>query len=198
MAVSTIAGQYGGGLKIACILKEGNITVSSRTYGPGGTYEAGMTFASEIRKGMLVSLSVDTANVYTATSGMPVVDLPANGVDTLIGIVVSEPRLVTAPASSQTTWATMLAGKYYRVATVEIWGGITAIRAMQCVCTTTAVVPGVKTTLSVDASLSLAAFEPVLVDETTAGLGFTPLTYVATGGTYTVLVGIHGINSVVT
>ncbi len=198
MAVSTIAGQYGGGLLQTCILKEGNITVTSRTYGPGGTFETGLAFASELRKGMVVSLSTDTANVYTATEGLPVVAAPSNGVNTLIGIIVSEPRLMASPTTSQTTWATQLSSKYYRVATVEIWGGITAIRAMKCTCTTTAVVPGVETTLSIDASDSAAAYYPVLVDDTTAGKGFTPLTYVATGGSYTVLVGIHGQATVVT
>jgi len=198
MAASTIAGQYGGGIPITCILKEGNITVSSRTYGPGGTYETGMTFATELRKGMVVSLSTDTGNTYTATEGLPVVTAPSNGVNTLIGMIVSEPRFVATPTSSQTTWATMLSSKYYRVATVEIWGGITAIRAMDVVCTTTPVVPGVVTTLSVDASASAAAYKPSLVDDTTNGLGFTPLHYCASGGTYTVLCGIHAQTTVVT
>jgi hypothetical protein len=198
MAVSTIAGQYGGGIPLTCILKEGDITVTTRTYGPGGTFETGLTFASELRKGMLVSLSTDTGNTYAATEGLPVVTAPSNAVDTLIGIITSEPRLMTAPTTTQSTWSTMLSSKYYRVATVEIWGGITAIRAMKVICTTTPVVPGVTTTLSVDASDSAALYAPSLVDDTTAGLGFTPMHYCASGNTLTCLVGIHAQASVVT
>ena len=201
MAVSTIAGDYGGYLKIPCILKEGNITYAARTYGTDGSYEAGVTFASELRKGDIVSLSTDTANVYSVTGPLPVVQANANAADTVIGRIVSDPHPADGLGTitgSQTTWSTMLSGGYYRTATLEVWGGITSVMTAICVCTTTAVVPGVKTTLSVDASATAAAYALSLADDTTNGGGFIPLTYVATGGTYTVLVGINDLATVVT
>ncbi len=201
MSVSTIAGDYGGYLRIPCILKEGNITYAARTYGTDGTYEAGVTFASELRKNDIVSLSTDTANVYSVTGPCPVVQANANAADTVIGRIVSDPQPADGLGTisgSQTTWSTMLSGGYYRTATLEVWGGISSIMSATCICTTTAVVPGVKTTLSIDASDTAAAHALSLVDETTNGAGFIPLTYVATGGTYTVLVGIYDLTTVVT
>jgi len=201
MAVSTIAGDYGGYLKIPCILKEGNITYGARTYGTDGTYEKGVVFASELRKGDIVSLSPDVANVYTATGPCPVVQANVNAEDTVIGRIVSAPQPADGMgtiSASQDTWADMLSGDYYRTATLEVWGGITSIMTAICVCGTTAVVPGIKTTLSVDASATAAAHALSLADDTTNGAGFVPLTYVAADGTYTVLVGINDIATVVT
>lgn len=199
MAVSDEAGNYGGYLNCTCILKEGNITVSSRSYGPGGTYENGATFASELRKGDVVTLSADTGNTYEATGGLPVVQTVANSDTKVFGIIVGEPVWVAMPTSSQSTWATQLSGKYYRIAKVEVWCGITAIRSAVLTSTgTTSIVPGVLTTLSVDVSESTTNHVLTLTDDTTAGVGFCPLTYATGAGTFTVLVGITSLGTAIT
>ena len=117
MAVSSTSGDYGFVKQVPVILKEGNITVSSSAYGPFGKMTA-CTFASEICQGDIVALSTDTANTFAACGGNFVVAPIANGVDLAIGRIVDEPKWVRQPAASQTTWATMLAGNYYRIATV--------------------------------------------------------------------------------
>lgn len=198
MAVSTMAGTKGGVMPQACILKEGNITVSSRAYS-AGTYESVCTFAAELYKGDIVTLSADTGNTYEATGGLPVVQQVANSDTLVLGVITSEPRWVKEPTTSQSTWATMLSGGYYRVATVEILAGVTGIYEATLTSTgTTAIVPGVLTTLSIDVSESNANHKLTLTDNTTSGLGWLPLTYATGAGTFTVLVGSHALGNAIT
>lgn len=126
--------------RLTCILKEGNITVASTTQTAKGPLKRNTySFASEISKGDIVSLSTDSANTATATDGKPVVTASAAGAN--FGIVMSDPEWVRPPAASQTTWATMLAGQYYRIA--EVWVMCSGIlEATTVTAGSTAVSPG--------------------------------------------------------
>lgn len=187
MAVSTIAGFTGGGIELTCILKEGNITTTDRTYGGDGYYDRGQVLQTEIKKDSWVILSTDTANTYAATGGLPVVIPIATGTFD-VGQVISEPRWVTQPTSSQTTWSTMLAGGYYRVATVRFYGFTGVAKAVLVGASAGNLVPGVGSTLEIDASASiaLAAADNVVTlscaDVASGGsAGLIPLHYVASG-----------------
>ena len=205
MAESTYAGDYGGGLQITCILNEGAPTVTARTYGPGGTYETGHVWASELRKGDVVCLDASSNCTFDACKGMPVVETVSNGDDLVIGMIVSEPRLVVAPPNSAAanTLAERLTGQYYRVATVEIWGGITAIRTAHLLTAdAVAITPGGKTLLDVDVSQSTTDHDLVLNDIAGgAGAGFMSFHYVAktaAGTSYTILVGMYDLGTAAT
>ena len=201
MAESTYAGQYGGVIQLTCILDEGAPTVTARTYGTGGTYETGHTWASELRKDDVVTLSAETSNTYEACRGLPVVETVTNGDDKVIGQIVTEPRLVVTPPNTtdSDSLTKRLAGQYYRVATVEIWGGITSVRSARVLCTgTSAITPGSIDELDVDVSESTADHDLVLND--TAGAGFMPFHYVAddTGVSYTCLIGMISLGTATT
>lgn len=155
MAVSTIAGYTGGGTTLTCILKEGNLTYADYGHGADGYYEPVVTIASPIKKGDWVVLSEDTANTYAATKGIPVVKAIAAG--TLdIGVVVSEPEWVKVPTASQNTWSSMLTGQYYRIASVTFPSFVGVAKAVLDGQNAANIVPGIGTTLKVDASASTA------------------------------------------
>lgn len=124
MSSATYAIEYTRGwLYLTCILKEGNIT----KYTTGEFHEGGEVsrtrngYAAAISKGDYVKLSPDTANTLDATEGAPVVDGAITGnTDLIFGIVVTPPKVDKVAATNQTVWATMLAGHYYRTATVAI------------------------------------------------------------------------------
>ena len=200
MAESEYAGQYGGGKTLTCILNEGAPTVTARTYGPAGTYETGHTWATELRKDDLVAIEPSSNCTYEACQGLPCVETVATGVDLVIGQIVSEPRLVVAPGTSAVadTLAERLAGKYYRVASVEIWGGITAIRKAHVLSLgNAAITPGSTTELDVDVSQSTTDHDFVLNDVT--GAGFIPFHYVpGSAGSYSCLVGIYTLGTATT
>lgn len=203
MAESTFAGAYGGVIQITCILDEGAPTVNSRMYGPGGTYEKGHTWATELRKDDVIALSNATSNTYEACKGLPVVETVSNGDDLVIGQIVSEPRLVVVPPNTidANTLTKRLAGQYYRVATVEIWGGITAIRDAHLLrANAIAIVPGVLSTLDVDVSQCNADHDLVLNDVASGGAGFMSFHYVPMGAaaSYTILVGIVALGTAAT
>jgi hypothetical protein len=205
MAESTISGDFGGGIPISCILDEGAPTVTARTYGPGGTFETGLVHAAELRKGDPVALSVETSNTYIACAGMPVVERVSNGDDMIIGMIVSEPSVpVATPATSALadSLTKRLAGKYYRKATVEIWGGITAIRTAHLkTADAVAVTPGGLTLLDLDVSQSIADHDLVLNDIAGgAGAGYMPFHYQAkvAGADVTILVGMVALGTAAT
>ncbi len=200
MAVSTVAGGSRGGVSYTCILKEGNTTYSARGYGPDGYRDEVNTFQTEIYKGEYVMLSTDTANTYAATGGLPVVIPLSNGTFD-IGIVESEPKWVAAPpTSSQSTWSTQLSSKYYRVATVRFLTLNAIEKAVLVGASAGNLVPGVGTTLKVDASASnaLGVADGVITlscaDAASGGSSaLIPMTYVASGSaTVSLLVGFTG------
>jgi len=204
MAESTISGDFGGGIPLTCILDEGNPTVNARTYGPAGTYELGLTWVAELRKGDPVALSVAASNTYIACSGMPVVEQVSNGDDLVIGIITSAPEPVITPANSTVanSLTKRLAAKYYRKATVEIWGGITAIRTAHLkTADAVAVTPGGITLLDLDVSQSIADHDLVLNDiDNGAGAGYMSFHYQAkvAGADVTILVGIVALGTAAT
>lgn len=203
MAELAIAGDVRGGLPLTCILDEGAITVVSRTYGPGGTYDIGISFASELRVNDIVCLSSETACTPEATDLMPVVEQVSNGDDKVFGVIMSEPRLMgSAPAASSSSLADRLAGNYCRVATVEVWAGLTAIRSAHLITADAVnVVPGVTTLLDLDVSQCNTDHDFVLNDvAAAAGAGYMPLHYVAkqAASSHTILVGIVGLGTAAT
>lgn len=157
MAVDTVAGVTAGGIKLACILAEGAPTVTKKTMGTDGYFETGIVWASQIEKGAWVVLDIQEQNTYALTGGLPVVKAATSG-SLIVGRVVSEPRLVNAPATSAAadTHAERLAGKYYRVATVE-WFGLNGVaKAVVVSGDADAIVPGVAGTIQIDASATAA------------------------------------------
>ena len=199
MAVSTIAQYTGGGIKIPCILKEGNLTYGASVHGPDGYSDTGVSIATAIKKDDWVMVSNDAANTYAATEGNPVVVPISGAASMIIGQVISEPEWRAAPpASSQTTWSTMLAGKYYRVATVE-WFGLSGIAKATLVGASTGnVAGGDLTTLKVDVSetgtlQTAGSPNPLAVSDVASGGTLLAFHYAASGSaTVSMLVGFYG------
>jgi len=194
MAESSISGDVGGGIQLTCILEEGNVTVSDVAMNSSGFKERTFSLATPIAKNMPVCLYDSTEATYDATLGMPMMKTIVSG-GKGIGRVVSEPRWqklpsVSADADSLTK---RLTGQFYRVATVELWGGITSIFDVKCVTVdAAAIVPGAVGTISIDASLSIAAGKIVCTDVASGGTGIFPFHYQAkaAAATVTLLVGI--------
>lgn len=201
---SSIAGNYAGGIVITCILDEGAPTVSSTSYDQLGQSAKGLTWASELAENDIVAISNDTANTYAATGGLPVVEKPVNTETLVIGQIVGTPRLMAFPAASADadTLAERLAGKYYRVANVMIFGGITAVREATIMCDgSNACVPGVGTTLKYNITSGATNHELSFDSAASGGVGVIPFHYVPAGSdgdTYTCLVGITGLLLAVT
>jgi hypothetical protein len=201
MAASSISGDYGFVKQVPVILKEGNITVNSSAYGPFGKTTV-CTLATEICQGDIVALSTDTANTFAACGGNFVVAPIANGVDLAIGRIVDEPKWVRQPAASQTTWATMLAGNYYRIATVELFIPMSIFKATIVCANATAITPGTCELIDIDADASLALHGLSVVDVANSGsANMIPLNYVAKSSAATVfnlLIGFKGFGTVTT
>jgi len=204
MAVSQLSSYTGGGIKLTCILNEGNPTVTAGTHGIDGMAAPGITNASGMVKNQWVTLEVDAACTYAATGGLPVVRAMTNGTF-IVGQIVSEPKWVKMPPTSAAanSVANRLAGRYYRVATVEFPCVVGVAKAVLKTANAANLVPGVSTTLQIDASdttalaTALAAQGPVTlscVDHANAGAGMFSFHYVAkeVGGTYNILVGFNG------
>ena len=201
---SDVTGSYPIGFRYTCILNEGNPTVSSRVYNRLGNYDEGLTFAAELHEGDFVALANDADCTFTATGGLPVVEKAVNTESLVIGKIVGTPRMVRTPAASgdADTLAKRLAGNYYRVAVVEIFGGITKIEQATLKHNgTNAVVPGVGTTLNMNITASYANNELRFDAAAANGVGVIPLTYAAAGtdgDLSTILVGITGLMYAVT
>jgi hypothetical protein len=193
MAVSTIAQYTGGGIKLPAILQEGTITVTAGVYGPDGYKDTGISIASPIEKGDWVVLDTDAANTFAATGGNPVAQRITNGT-LIIGQVITNPTWVVVPTTTQTVRATILAGSFYRVATVE-WFGLGGVaKSVFTGADAANVVPGVEATLLIDASATVALTGgPVTLatkDVANGGVGVFSFHYVAKGtATVSILVG---------
>jgi len=201
MTLSTIAGGSSqGGVKIPCILYEGVATVTATGIGSDGYSDSVLTYAAPLAKDQWVSLSADTANTYAATYGLPVV-IPVAASSGIIGKIITEPsKPLVMPASTPTgTWVAHLAGKYFRVATVW-FPGLTAVTKAEFQGVGAAnVVPGLLGTITVDASLTIAAGATtrpetlVVSDCANGGLGVIPLHYAGSGtANVSMLVGFSG------
>jgi hypothetical protein len=193
MAVSTIAQYTGGGIPLPAILREGNLTYYAKVHGADGYYDSGVIPVSPLAKDDWVVMDVDDGNTYDATKGNPVAKAITSGT-LIIGQIITEPKWNAEPTSSQTDWDTMLAGGYYRVATVA-WYGLTGVaKAVMVNGATAAVVPGVAATLEIDASATVALTGGVVslscADVSTGGAGIVSFHYVpASSATVSILVG---------
>jgi len=200
MAISAIAGNYPGGIRITAILDEGAWTAATGAMNAMGTYETTWTAATPLKEGQIVALSNDAANLYTATGGLMVVERPVNAEALIIGQIVSSPTLVVSPTTTDAdtdTLAERLAGKYYRIAEVEIWMFAKITKAsVTTASSTNHIVPGVATKLNYDISLGIVAGDEGLQLKTAAanGVGIVPLNYVddTTTAIFSCLVGITG------
>ena len=199
MAVSTIAGYTGGGIKLPCILAEGNLTYGAKIHGPDGYFDTGVTIATPLQKNDWVTLDVDAANTYIATGGVPVVK-PVCAGSLLVGqIITNQDWISSPPVANQTVRATILAGKWYRVATVEFFGLSGVAKAILVGASTANVVPGVAATLEIDTSATNALNDttgPVSLschDCASGGSGIISFHYVPNGSaTVSILVGFTG------
>lgn len=197
-STSTIAGNYPGGIRITCILEEGNPTVSTSSYDPTGQYRTNLTFASELAEGDIVAIANDTDCTYAATGGIPVVETPVDGETLVVGQIVSTPKLQRFPANSAAANSLVkrLAGKYYRTAVVELWCCNKVIEATVMCNGSNACVPGVGATLHYNIKSGSAGHSLCFDSESSGGVGVIPFHYVAAGSdgdTATILCGITGL-----
>ena len=200
MTISTIAGVQEGGTKLTCILYEGVPTVTTMTHGADGYNDTGFTSASGLVKDQWITVDVQTENTYADTYGLPVVKAITNG-SLIVGKIITEPKWVATPPSTTAgnSWAKILAGKYYRIATVW-FPGVTGATKMTLVGLTAAnIVPGVQATLQLDASATTAAavaLSPETLsgsDVAAGGVGMFSFHYAAAGAaTVSLLVGFTG------
>lgn len=203
MTVSTIAMDYKSGIRLTCILFEGTITVNKRAYTQAGARENIATLGAELYKGEFVQIDRATANTFSATNGMPVIEkLAADG--GFVGRIISEPQWVKRPAETSGTWSTNLAGQYYRIATVEFYGIASIAPARLVQADAAAVVPGVVGTIEIDASATSAlgvagTSELSCVDVASGAVGIFSFHYVAkaSGGTCSCLVALTGAPTIV-
>lgn len=203
--VSTIAGNFPGfnGTKITCILNEGAPTVGT-SYDQNGRSMATLTWATELAEGDFVALDNATDNTYVATDGAPVVEKAQNGETLVIGKIIGTPKLVRFPANSAAAndLSERLAGGYYRVANVQLLGGIQMVAKAEVMCDGShACVPGVGATLKFNITSSYAQHKLCFDSDTSGGVGVIPLHYVPAGtdgDTYSCLVGITGMFLAVT
>jgi hypothetical protein len=198
MAVSKIAQYTGDGIKLPCILQEGNLTYGAKVHGPDGYFDEGVTIQTPIQKNDWVTLDIDAANTYDATGGNPVVKQLTNGA-LIIGQVITDPDWEAVPVASQTVRATILAGKWYRKATVEFFGIKGIAKAILVGAGAADIVPGVEGTIQIDASATNALANttgPVSLscaDVASSAVGIISFHYVAKGtATVSVLVGFTG------
>lgn len=204
MAVSTIAAWEGGGVDYPCILNDGTLTITAGVYGPDGRTDTGIALGTPLYKDQYVTLDTDAANTYAATGGLPVV-VGLSAASLIIGKIISQPEFVVTPTSTSSTRATILANKWYRVATVRFFGVVGLTKATLVGANTANVVPGTAALLKIDdsASAALAAAGSAetlsVYDVASGGTGLISFHYVAAGtATVSVLVGFTGGHAVVT
>lgn len=182
---SEIAGNYGQGQTITCILDEGAIT-------PGtgidayGREQATYAFAAGLAEGDWVALSNDTANTYAATGGLILVEKPVDGETLVIGRIVGTPtalKKVPATADAASTLAKRLAGGFYRKARVEIVAfPIGSIKKFTVYSDgTNATVPGNGSTLKLSITGTYANHAGYLDSTNKDGVGIIPLHSVPAG-----------------
>jgi len=190
---SDIAEDLGAShFKMTCILEEGALTVSDG-YGIGGGKETIVTPAAPIAVNDLVYLIAGTKNLGVETNLLPVVAKLTNGTF-YVGRVTSTPEWDTVPSEtkaftscSDTDWAEILAGKWYRKASVEFFGITGAFAGTVTADNSNAVAiadPG-----DLKWNVSLGTFIPVA----NGGTGLVPMHYVpitSSGDTYTIMIGM--------
>jgi hypothetical protein len=197
---SNVAGDLSSGrFGISCILEEGALT-AGEGYNPNGQKVAIATPAAPIAVDDLVYLIPGEKNLGAETNLDPVVAKLATGT-VYAGIVTSTPRWVYVPTESMAftdcdnaDWATILAGKYYRKATVEFFGVTGAFAGTVTADGSNEVDIGAIGDLKWD--VTLGTFIPVA----NGGTGLLPMHYVPTGSsgdTYTIMIGVLATSIVV-
>jgi len=203
---SYIAGNYGQGQVISCILDEGAITVSTTGVDDYGRERNSYTFASSLADGDWVALSNDSSNTYALTGGLLMVEQAQNGEGLVIGRVVGTPTaLKSIPANSTAadSLAKRLAGGYYRKARVEITafpvGSIKKFTVYSDGSNATA--PGVGTTLKLSIAGTYTNHKGYLDSAASGGTGLIPLHVVPAGtdgDTCNILAVVTGLMTAVT
>lgn len=184
-STSYIAGNYGQGQTITCILDEGAIT-------PGtgidayGREQATYAFATGLAEGDWVALSDDVANTYAATGGLILVEKPVTTETLVIGRIVGPPtalKKVPATAAEANDLSERLAGGFYRKARVEITAfPIGSIKKFTVYSDgTNATVPGVGTHLKLSIAGTYANHGGYLDSAVSGGTGLIPLHNVPAG-----------------
>jgi hypothetical protein len=178
--------------KMTCILEEGAITVSDG-YNPRGTKELNANPAAPIAEGDLVYLIAGTKNLCAECRKNPVVAKLAAGTF-YAGRVTSTPQWKHTPAVSMPVtdcdnadWAAVLAGEYYRLASVEFFGLTGAFEGVVTADGSNEVAIGAPGDLKWD--VSLGTFVPAA----SGGAGLLPLHYVPAGvasDTYSIMLGV--------
>lgn len=134
---SNISGDFGVGFKMTCILQEGAITVNTAAVDITGNKTTVMSYGAPLAKGDLVMLDAGAQNTYAACKGLAPVKKLISGAGPILGRVVSNPKVVKRPSvtkpytdSNNADWGAILAGEWYRIVTVEIFGAFGAIDAL--------------------------------------------------------------------
>ncbi len=184
---NSVAGNYPGGIRQTCILDEGAPTVSTGM-NEKGTYQTFTTWATPLEVGDVVAINDDTACTWAACGGIPCVNKPENGETLVIGqIVYLGPEALQAQppnTAAGDSLAKRLTGKYYRVAEVEIWGGITKItKGVLMHDGTRTVVPGTVSNIQFNITSGYSATGQGLQFDIVngSGVGAIPFHYVAAG-----------------
>lgn len=205
---SDYAGSHPGLKNVTktCILNEGAPTVTDRTYGADGLWEKTLVWASELYPGDYVAICNTTDVTFEACGGVPVVEKAVNAETLVVGKIVSLPRpnmFFPAASADANDLSERLAGKYYRVANVEIMAGITKLEEAVVMCDgATATMPGDGQYLKFNITSSYAN-HGLYFDSISGGggVGVIPFHYVPAGtdgDLYSCLVGITGLMPSVT
>jgi len=199
---SDYAGNYPGGIRITCILEEGAPTVGTSTDQYGQTQKS-LTWAAGLAEGDVVAICNDTACTFSACGGIPCVEKAVDGETLVVGQIVGTPRLIQFPATTAAadSLAKRLAGKYHRVAVVELWAFNKVIEGTFMCDGTNAQVPGVATKLKFNITSAYTDHALVFDGSGSGGVNAVPLHYVPAGtdgDLYTSLYGINGLMIAIT
>jgi hypothetical protein len=189
---SDIAGDLDAAtFKMTCILEEGALTVGDG-YNTQGEKVTTVTPAAPVIVGDLVYLIAGTKNLCVECGDKPVVAKLAAGTF-YAGRVTSTPQWKSTPAASMAftncdnaDWAAILAGEYYRIASVEFFGVTGAFKGTVTTIDTHEVAVGAIADLKWD--VSDGTFAPAA----NGGTGLLPMHYVpaGAGNTYSIMIGV--------
>ncbi len=204
---SNIAGNYGQGQTITCILSEGDITMSTGIdeYGRERNQYA---FSAGLAEGDWVALDNSTSNTFAATGGLILVERAQNGEGLVLGKIVGTPSALKASpataaiATAANTVALRLASKFYRKARVEIMAfPIGAVKKFTVYSdSTNPTVPGTGATLKLSIAGTYANHGNYLDSAASGGTGLIPLHAVpagADGDTCNILAVVTGLMTAV-
>jgi hypothetical protein len=190
---SDIAGDLdASAFKMTCILEEGALTVGDG-YNTQGEKVTTATPAAPVVVNDLVYLIAGVKNLCVETGNKPVVAKLAAGTF-YAGRVTSTPQWKSTPAADMAftdcdnaDWAAILAGEYYRIASVEFFGVTGAFEGTVTADGSNEVAVGAIADLEWD--VSLGTFIPV----GSGGTGLLPMHYVPTGSSgdlYSIMIGV--------